>query len=75
MRRTKPAAAPGETQSMVTRSLTQHLYLDGSIVRAEDVALRSSVPSLTRELPGGPTYNQRYFLEGDPYKVRSPSPR
>lgn len=43
-------------------------YEDGSVVRAEDVAYAIKRSFAVEELPGGPTYNQMYFLEGDTYK-------
>lgn len=59
---------PGKDNTEWTFTLREGLkYEDGSVVRAEDVAYAIKRSFAVEELPGGPTYNQRYFLEGDTY--------
>ena len=43
-------------------------YEDGSDVQAEDIAYAIKRSFAVKELPGGPTYNQKYFLDGNTYE-------
>ncbi|MGW0227005.1 ABC transporter substrate-binding protein [Actinopolymorpha singaporensis] len=43
-------------------------YEDGSPIKAQDVAYAVKRSFATEELPGGPTYQQSYFLDGTKYK-------
>jgi peptide/nickel transport system substrate-binding protein len=51
-------------------------YEDGSEVTPDDVAYAISRSFATKELPDGPSYQQRYFLDGDtyqgPYRDKTP---
>src|SRR5919112_1616034 len=53
---------------LVTRSLTQYAYDEGTPVKAEDVAYAIKRSFAIEELPEGPTYNTTFFLDGDKYK-------
>ena len=60
---------PNADNTAWTFTLRQGLkYEDGSHVRADDVAYAIKRSFADKELPGGPTYNQRYFLDGDTYQ-------
>jgi len=43
-------------------------YEDGSTIKAQDFAYAISRSFALEELPGGPTYQLSYFLDGDTYK-------
>ncbi|MEO6511447.1 MAG: ABC transporter substrate-binding protein [Nocardioides sp.] len=59
---------PNEDNTEWTFTLKDGLqYEDGSAVTADDVAYAISRSFATAELPDGPTYQLRYFLDGDRY--------